>query len=126
MLQWVQAHDFRSFYHTEAATRQQFSYPPFTRMVKLIIRHRQAEKAEQGARQLAETIQSIEGVYIQGPAAALVARVRNYYIQEIWLKLPNDPNFLLTAKGQIAVAINTTMQKRGNAALQIIADIDPY
>lgn len=126
VLQWVKEHDFRSFYHTESGTRQQFGYPPFTRMVKLSIKHRDAAKAGQGAQQLAETLKSIKDIHIQGPAAALVSKVRNYYIQEIWLKLPNDPHTLQTAKGQIAVAINTTMQKRGNSALQIFADVDPY
>lgn len=126
VLQWVKDHDFRSFYHIESANRQQFGYPPFARMLKLIIKHRDAAKAEQGAQQLAKELQQITEVHIQGPAAALVSRVRNYYIQEIWLKLSNDPNFLQHAKGMIAIAINNTMQKRGNSGLQIIADVDPY
>jgi primosomal protein N' (replication factor Y) len=126
VLQWVKDHDFRSFFHNESGTRQQFGYPPFTRMIKLTVKHREAPKAELGAQQLAQELQQIKDIHIQGPAAALISRVRNYYIQEIWLKLPSDPNFLQHAKGMIAVAMNTTMMKRGNSALQIVADVDPY
>jgi len=95
-------------------------------MVKLIVKHREAAKAETGAQQLVQELQQIKDIHIQGPAAALVSRVRNYYIQEIRLKLPSDPNFLQQAKGMIAVAMNNTMMKRGNSALQIVADVDPY
>ncbi|KAA5533276.1 primosomal protein N' [Taibaiella lutea] len=126
VLQWVKDHDFRSFYHIESGSRQQFGYPPFSRMIKLTIKHREIKKAEQGAQQLAEELKKIKNIHIQGPAEALVSRVRNYYIQEIWLKLPNDPAFLQHTKGMIAIAMNATMQKRGNSALQIAADVDPY
>jgi len=127
VLQWVKDHDFRSFYHIESGNRQQFGYPPFSRMIKLTIKHRDTVKADQGARQLAQELhQQNKEIHIQGPAAALVSKVRNYYIQEIWLKLPNDPTFLQEAKGKIAIAINATLQKRGNSGLQIQADVDPY
>jgi primosomal protein N' (replication factor Y) len=126
VLQWVKEHDFRSFYHTESSARQQFGYPPFTRIIKLICRHRDEARTEQGAKALALELEKIKDIHIQGPAPALVPRVRNYYLQEIWLKLPRDNAFIQKAKEQIAVAINNTMQIRGNSALQIIVDVDPY
>lgn len=126
VLQWVKEHDFRSFYHMESGSRQSFGYPPFARMIKLIVKHRDAAKVEQGAFQLAEALKQYPELHIQGPAAALVSRVRNYYIQEIWLKLQNDPLVLQSLKGSIAIAINNTLQKRGNSALQITVDVDPY
>lgn len=122
VLQWVQDHDFRTFFHTETATRRQFGYPPYSRMIRLICRHRDEARAAQGAQQLAEALGKVKDLHLQGPAPALVPRVRNYYIQELWLRLPAN---LQEAKEEVAVAINSVMQKRGNAALQIIADVDP-
>ncbi len=126
VLQWVKEHDFRSFYQNELGTRQQFGYPPFTRMVKLTCRHRDAEKAAAAAMSLAEELKKIPDIFIQGPAAALVPRVRNYYLQEIWLKIPREAAVLQQVKDGIGAAINAVMQHRGNAALQIIADVDPF
>lgn len=125
VLQWVKEHDFRSFYLTESSTRQQFGYPPYTRMIKITCRHRDEERTAQAALVLAAALQAIAGIHIQGPAPALVPRVRNYYLQEIWLKLPRDNKTIQSIKEQIAVAINTVLQKRGNASLQIITDVDP-
>lgn len=125
VLQWVKEHDFRSFYQNELGTRQQFGYPPFTRMIKLICRHRDADKAAGAALTLAEELRKIPDIFIQGPAAALVPRVRNYYLQEIWLKVPREAAILQQIKEGIGVAVNAVMQHRGNAALQIITDVDP-
>jgi primosomal protein N' (replication factor Y) len=126
VLQWVKEHDFRSFYLTESSSRQQFGYPPYTRMIKITCRHRDEERTGQAAAALAAALQPIAGIHIQGPAPALVPRVRNYYLQEIWLKLPRDNKTIQAIKEQIAVAINSVLQKRGNAALQIITDVDPF
>lgn len=126
VLQWVKEHDFRSFYHAEIGIRQQFGYPPFTRMIKLICRNRDEAKAAQSAQSLAAELQKIAHINIQGPAAALVPRVRNYYLQEIWLKLPRDAGFIQQVKEQVSIAVNAVLSQRGNSSIQIIADVDPF
>lgn len=126
VLQWVKEHDFRSFYLAESGTRQQFGYPPYTRMIKITCRHRDEDRTLQAATALATALQAINDIHIQGPAPALVPRVRNYYLQEIWLKLPRDNRTIQSVKEQVAVAINGVLQKRGNSALQIITDVDPF
>jgi len=125
VLQWVKTHDFRSFYQTELAARQHFGYPPFLRMIKIICRQRDEKKASSGARLLAEQLKKISNIQIQGPSAALVPRVRNNYLQEIWLKLPTDVQIIKQVKEQITAAINSTLSNRGYSTLQIIVDVDP-
>jgi primosomal protein N' (replication factor Y) len=125
-LSWVSQHSFNAMYHHEIIERQQFQYPPFCRMIKISCKHRDEARAATGVTQLSEALSRIEGIIIQGPAPALVSRVRNYYIQEIRLKLPRDNQFNSIVKDKIAVAINTVIQKKGNSALQIICDVDPY
>lgn len=126
VLQWVKEHDFRSFYLTESSSRQQFGYPPFSRMIKITCRHRDEERTQQGAAALAAGLATIAELHIQGPAPALVPRVRNYYLQEIWLKMPRDNKKIQVIKEQVAVAINAVIQKRGFSALQIVTDVDPF
>jgi len=125
VLNWVTEHSYRSFYQAETAARQAFGYPPFSRMIKLTCRHRDEAKAAKGITALAEELNKMPGVEVRGPAPALVPRVRNYYLQEIWLKIPKDVVLLQQVKEWIAVAVNHVMQQRGNSTLQIIADVDP-
>lgn len=125
VLHWVKTHDFRSFYQTELAARQHFDYPPFSRMIKIICRHRDEKKVIAGAIILAEELKKIEHVHLQGPAAALVPRVRNNYLQEIWLKMPPDLQIINNVKNSIKIALSNTLATRGYSTLQIIADVDP-
>lgn len=125
VLHWVKEHDFRSFYNVEINTRREFGYPPYVRMIKLTCRHRDEARTGEAAFLLAEELKKVELISVQGPAPALVPRVRNYYLQEIWLKLPRDNQSLQQVKESILVAINSVLQKKGNSALQIITDVDP-
>lgn len=124
ILKWVQQNDFRSFYQTEIATRQQFQYPPFVKFVKLTCRHRDGKKAEQASHDLAKLLLNKENMYMQGPAPSLVPRVRNYYLYELWIRIPRDAGLLQSAKEEISIAANEILRKRGNAGLQIIIDVD--
>lgn len=125
VLSWVAEHNYRSFYQSEVSARQAFGYPPFSRIIKLTCRHRDEAKAAKGIAALAEELNKMPVIEVKGPAPALVPRVRNYYLQEIWLKVPKDAAFIQQVKEWIAVAINHVMQQRGNSTIQIIADVDP-
>jgi primosomal protein N' (replication factor Y) len=46
-------HDTESFYSEELAQRRRLGYPPFTRLLRLEYRHRDAARAEQAAASLA-------------------------------------------------------------------------
>jgi primosomal protein N' (replication factor Y) len=75
-------HDYDGFAEWELPLRHEAALPPFTRMVRLLIRHRQSEKAEQAARGIAEAVRQAllrHGVTVIGPQAAGVPKIRNQY-----------------------------------------------
>src|SRR6202012_6050630 len=49
VLGFVQAHDYRALYDFEIQSRQQFAYPPFSRLVKITFRHKHEEIVMAGA-----------------------------------------------------------------------------
>ena len=51
--------------------------------------------------QMALALQTVEGIGVQGPAPALISRVRNQYIQEVWVKCPRDAKLLDHVKAYI-------------------------
>ncbi|MNU17032.1 Primosomal protein N' [compost metagenome] len=126
IIQYIKQHDFKQFYLFEIGNRQQFTYPPFVRLIKMIIKHKEPLKAAQGATLFAQGLkEALPDIYIQGPAEAIVPRVRNMYIQELLIKLPLDMAFIQQVKAHIASLIQTVPQNRGFSALQIFADVDP-
>lgn len=124
VLQWVQQHDTRSFYLHEIAYRQQFDYPPFSRIIKIIFRHRVEQKAIDAAIEMATALQSLPAIHIQGPVPAAVARVRNVYVQELWLKCPKDNKTLAQLKTLLRQQKDKTLAKRGFSGVQIVFDVD--
>ncbi|MBA3827952.1 MAG: primosomal protein N' [Taibaiella sp.] len=125
VLHWVQAHDVKAFYETEIKYREQFAYPPYTRLIKIIFRHRDEPKAIHAAAQMAQALNTIEGIQVQGPVPALVARVRNQYIQEVWIKCPRDTRLLDKVKTFLKAQRSTITAQRGNTSLQVLFDVDP-
>ncbi|HTN38432.1 MAG TPA: primosomal protein N', partial [Arachidicoccus sp.] len=125
VIQWVKDHDIRSFYQSELEYRKQFGYPPFSKLIKITCRHRDKEKTTEAAINLAQELNKIPNCTVQGPAPALIPRIKSSFLFEIWLKLPPEASLLSRAKQGIAAAIHTILAQKGFSALQIIPDVDP-
>lgn len=126
ILHWVKDHDFKSFYRNELAVRAQFNYPPFVRLIKISCKHVDEKKVSSAIELLARQLNEIPEIHLQGPAPALIPRVRNQYIHELWLKMPNERSALIELKAQVAIAVNNTMTTRGFSAVRFSIDVDPY
>ena len=125
VLQWVKHHDVHAFYTQEIKYREHFAYPPYSRLIKIIFKHQDETRAIAAAQQMAEALLSLPGIGVQGPAPAIVTRVRNQYIHEIWLKCPRENKVLEAVKSFIKTQRQQILAKRGNTNVQIIFDVDP-
>ncbi|MCD6012359.1 MAG: priA [Flavipsychrobacter sp.] len=125
ILKMVKKHDVRTFYTHEIQYRERFAYPPYTRLIKISFKHQDEPKAIAAAQQMADALQTIKDIGIQGPAAALVPRVRNQYIHEIWIKCPRDNKLLDNVKNFLKNQRQVILGKKGNTNVQIIFDVDP-
>ena len=86
-LQAAQSHDFLSFYNQEIGVRRALNYPPFCRLVSLLIRASKENAAQAAAESLAEKLQALgPGVDLLGPAPAPYVRLRNQWRFQIVLK----------------------------------------
>ena len=57
-------------------------------MIKIIFKHKEEERAVQAATAMCAALQGISGLQVQGPVPAMIPRVRNAFVQELWLKMP--------------------------------------
>lgn len=125
VLQWVKDHDVHSFYTQEIVHRQLYGYPPFSRLIKISFKHKDEPKAIAAAAMMAEALQAFLYITIQGPAPALVPRVRNQFIHEIWIKSPRDNKTLDALKAFLKTQKNSILSKRGNSNVAVVFDVDP-
>lgn len=88
-IQAALAHDDQAFAREELRFRRVFHYPPYTRMVQLLVRDRSREKAEDAARELARRVTGhprAGQVRISGPAPAPLERLRDRWRFQLLLR----------------------------------------
>ena len=87
VIKYVQAHDYEGFYQHELADRQQFGYPPFTKVINIYLKHRDDATVGELAVRYSGLLRQVFGARVLGPMAPLVARVQNLYIRQVTLKM---------------------------------------
>ena len=124
VLELVQQHDYDKFYGYEIENRQEFFYPPFSRIVMLTLKHKEKEIVFAAAEKLAFLLRQDLKDFVVGPAAPVIGRLRNQYLMEIMLKLPKEPGMSLTYKKVIRNHINLMQSEKAYRMVQVIADVD--
>ena len=102
-LKYVETNDFAAMYHSQIEERLRFHLPPATRMVKITLKHPEEQTVLAAAMQLQGMLRGAFAGSVMGPAAPLVARIQNYFLQDFWLKLPRDHS--LSSKKQLLAEI---------------------
>jgi primosomal protein N' (replication factor Y) len=103
VIQAASHHDYQAFYEQELAYRRQLHYPPFSRLVRLEYRHRDAEHAEVAANTLARQIhtwlvdEKRRETEVVGPVPCFFSRLGGLYRWQIVLRGP-DPASLLRGR----------------------------
>jgi primosomal protein N' (replication factor Y) len=125
VLLFVQQHDYEKFYQDEMQMRKQFFYPPFSRLIRITLKHTLKEIASEAADLLANSLQR-DFDHLVGPAAPVVNRVRNMYLMEILIKLPKDAVQLQIQKKVLSNHIDLLKAEKRFRSVVVIADVDPY
>ena len=124
VLAYVQAHDYKLFFQHELAARQQFFYPPFSRVIHVNFRHKDKEVVHSAASFFANNLRKDFANYLVGPAEPVVNRIRNQFLMELILKLPKDGHTIAFAKQVILQQIVILHNDRKFRSVVVIPDVD--
>lgn len=125
IIKQVVASDYEQMYADEMAERKQFNYPPFSRLIFIYVKHKDASVLNVAAQSLANALKAQLGNRILGPEQPLVSRIRNYYIKQIIIKTEKN-----AAIQKVKVVVKNTIkdfnaQKDFKSVITQI-DVDPY
>jgi len=99
-IQAASRHDYEGFYRQEIAFRREQGYPPFTRLARLVYRHRDEKRCMAEVQRLADLLrlevrrQGLAEVSFIGPAPCFFHRLQGLYRWQIVIRAP-DPAALL-------------------------------
>lgn len=80
-------HDYTGFFNEELTERKQFGYPPFSRLIRITVKHSRESLVEFAAAHLVSLLKRELKERVLGPSRPLVARVKQLHMREILLKL---------------------------------------
>lgn len=120
----VQQHDYKKMYAEEINKRQQFSYPPFTRIIKLTFKHKIKDVVVDAATVFSGALQNRYANYITGPSEPIINRVRNMYLMEMLLKLPPTQKIIKQCKADVLKQVALLHQEKRFKSVVVVPDAD--
>lgn len=87
VIQAVVDDDYEGLAANEILQRSEYDYPPFSRLIKIILKHKDSRMAEEAAVYFASRVGPALRDRLVGPHPPSVAKVRNYYLQQMLVKL---------------------------------------
>ncbi len=125
VLQFLQTHDYESFYNWELEIRKKYQYPPFVRLVHITVKHREKHIAEEASQLLVRGLDAFKN-QITGPAQPPVGRVRNKYIWQLMIKLPKDIQRIAILKETMQEQMGILLFNKRYSGVRFELDVDPF
>ncbi|MBR0037396.1 MAG: primosomal protein N' [Bacteroidales bacterium] len=125
LLQQVVRHDYVGMATAQLADRQKYGFPPYTRLIMIYIKGRYEDRTRRLAEQYAATLRQSFGDRVLGPEAPGVSRVKNFFIQQILLKIEREASTVTVR--QYLNAIYDAMVKANPEMQRVVFyyDVDP-
>ena len=125
ILQQVSSNSYEEMYQEQLQDRWQFHYPPYYRVMRITLKHRDLIRVDEASEWLGKSLQNAFRENVLGPTAPAVSRVRNLYIKHIVVKIP--PKQSLKGTKDHIEKIKKTFQAIPNfRAIRLGIDVDSY
>jgi len=125
ILQQVSTTNYGEMYKEQLQERWQYKYPPYYRLIKITLKHKDYNRVDTGVNWLTKALQNSFGEYVLGPTAPAVSRIRNQYIKNIVIKIPPKQS-LINTKKQLQKIKNTFEAVSDFRPIRFITDVDAY
>jgi len=125
IIQKVIKNDYLSMYKQELVERQEFAYPPYFRLIKLTLKHKNFETLLHGSKWLYQSIKNSLNLIVLGPEEPPISRIRNEYIRTILIKIPTNKN-LKPIKEIISKNLNSFDAISGYRSIKVGVNVDFY
>jgi primosomal protein N' (replication factor Y) (superfamily II helicase) len=124
ILRQVLKHDYRSMSSAQLGERALFGYPPFTRIIRIALKHRDLDELTASAARLADALRRHLGNHVLGPEFPMVMQVQKWYIKTVMIKIVStlSPS---KVKELVRRAMDTELKSPRKGLLRIHADVDP-
>ncbi|MDD5183844.1 MAG: primosomal protein N' [Paludibacter sp.] len=116
--------DYKAMYDTQCDERKLFKYPPYFRMIQIVLRHRDPKVLNLAANRMASDLRAVFAARVLGPNVPAVSRIQNLYIKHILLKFEVEAS-PERAKEILRQITNQLIAEPQFKSLWVNLDVDP-
>lgn len=124
-IQQVTNHNYNGMYKEQLYDRQIYKYPPYFRIIKLTIKHKDFHKLKEGSMWLYQVLSQNLNIPVLGPEEPAISRIRNEYIRTILIKIPQNMH-LGNTKKTIQKMLNSFEAVAQYRAIKVVVNVDFY
>ncbi|MFB9271719.1 MULTISPECIES: replication restart helicase PriA [Flavobacteriaceae] len=125
ILQQVSTNSYNEMFKEQLDERWQYHYPPFYRIIKITLRHKDFIRVDEGANWLGKSLTTIFKNQILGPTTPAISKIRNYFIRHIIIKIPQKQSLSAT-KANILRVKNSFQAVKQFRSIKFNIDVDSY
>jgi len=125
IIQQVTNNDYDGMFKEQLYERKIYYYPPYYRLIKLTLKHRDFEKLKEGSMWLYQVLKQNLTIPVLGPEEPVISRIRNEYIRTIMIKIPTETGLQSTKKTiqKILNSFDVVVQFR---SIKVSVNVDFY
>jgi primosomal protein N' (replication factor Y) len=108
--------NYEEFFESEIADRRDAGYPPFVRLVNIVVSSADRSVAVNVSNEISKHLWRVDGAAVVGPADCAIERLKSHWRRHLLVKLPLHERSSL-------VALPESIVKQKNVSIRI--DVDP-
>lgn len=123
VIRFVASGDYHAMANSELAERRAFGYPPYSHLIRLLMRHEEYNLLHHAAHALATVMRKKFGARVMGPVSAALEMLRGEHRAEILLKIESGAS-MQRARTLLREAIVTVEGDPQYKTVKISVDVD--
>jgi len=125
ILQQVSTNNYKEMFSEQLQERYNFKYPPFYRLIKITIKHKDYDRVNMASEWFAKSLRQVFKANILGPEFPPVSRIRNQYHKNILIKIA--PKQSLGKTKEAIAKINSSFSLvKDFRPVRVIINVDNY
>jgi primosomal protein N' (replication factor Y) len=124
-IQQVTHNNYAGMYKEQLYDREIYKYPPYFKIIKITLKHRDFDKLKEGSMWLYQVISQNLNIPVLGPEEPAINRIRNEYIRTIIIKIPTSTSIGSTKK-IIQKMLNSFDSVAQYRAIKVAVNVDFY
>ena len=121
----VENNNYKELLKGQLIERQAFRYPPYHRLIHIMVKHRNRRTVEQASSLLAKSMRIVFEHRVLGPEYPGQERLKGYYQKQILLKIERSLSYP-DSKEKLNRYVNAVLSQVNLRGTKIRVDVDPY